>query len=367
MASVLRTIQSPGVEIREFDKSQYSTGIQGSYALVMGYSNSGPVETPIVGIADITTKNSVFGEPTNEAERYFHYACDEVIKNGGTLVATRLPYDTLNVDNIRSLTTIKIGETAAISGAVIHDVIRAGEFFDNYSQIEYVQSDELGKPLLLTGDEYEQITTGQDFPAKFIDKDLLLVNKSKEVYDNNAEGLITLLVDPIDAITVQMLSSNASENDQVVIFNGIKGIKQSDLAVNLSAQIRDTSVSERAAKLFKSIDFTVSGVEIDKTHANYLGMVVCKVHRDNTVQGLYNVQIIEAFVGSVHKNAKDPSTGMSDYLLDIVNANSQYFEMFDNPRNMNKNTVSANLANLTNDSILWVSAELEVIIKMISN
>ena len=93
----LRTILSPGVEITERDLSDYITGTVGTGVLVIGFAAHGRDYEPQI----ITTRSSwliQFGEPTNEAERYFFNACMEVINQGGRLYACKLPYknDALN-------------------------------------------------------------------------------------------------------------------------------------------------------------------------------------------------------------------------------------------------------------------------------
>ena len=74
----MRTIEAPGVEIREIDKSQYAPAIVGTAALVMGFANKGEDYTAM----EMTSRSAwvnYYGEPDNEAERYFYTACMEVI------------------------------------------------------------------------------------------------------------------------------------------------------------------------------------------------------------------------------------------------------------------------------------------------
>lgn len=88
----LRTIEAPGVEVKEIDKSAYTPAMTGSKCYVMGYANKGTPYEPM----QFTSKASwqlYYGDPRNEAERYFYNACAEVINQNGVLNCARLPYD----------------------------------------------------------------------------------------------------------------------------------------------------------------------------------------------------------------------------------------------------------------------------------
>ena len=113
----ITTLKSPGVEITERDLSQYTTAIAGTAVLVTGFAAKGRDYEPI----KITTRSSwlqQFGEPSNEAERYFFNAGMEVINQGGELYACKLPYKndalnqfvgktyTVNVSKLQELSTV---------------------------------------------------------------------------------------------------------------------------------------------------------------------------------------------------------------------------------------------------------------------
>ena len=113
----IRTIQSPGIEITERDISQYTTGPVGTAVLVTGFAAKGRDYEPML----ITSRSAwlqQFGEPTNEAERYFFNAGMEVINQGGKLYACKLPYKnealnkftaktyTVNVADLHQLSTV---------------------------------------------------------------------------------------------------------------------------------------------------------------------------------------------------------------------------------------------------------------------
>ena len=88
-----RTINSPGVEIRESDLSLTAPANVGTNIYITGFAQQGPVDEVLL----ISTKQelvNVFGTPTNSAERYFHYSLNEVLNSPATVYAGRLPYGT---------------------------------------------------------------------------------------------------------------------------------------------------------------------------------------------------------------------------------------------------------------------------------
>ena len=86
-----RTINSPGVEIRESDLSLTAPANVGTNIYITGFAQQGPLDE----VLSITTKQElvqVFGTPTNSAERYFHYSINELLNSPATIYASRLPY-----------------------------------------------------------------------------------------------------------------------------------------------------------------------------------------------------------------------------------------------------------------------------------
>tara|TARA_R110002020_G_scaffold137052_1_gene305711 strand:+ start:592 stop:3411 length:2820 start_codon:yes stop_codon:yes gene_type:complete len=86
-----RTINSPGVEIRESDLSLTAPLNVGTNVYATGFAQQGPLDE----VLKITTKqelNQVFGPPTNSAERYFYYTLSELLNSPANVYASRMPY-----------------------------------------------------------------------------------------------------------------------------------------------------------------------------------------------------------------------------------------------------------------------------------
>jgi len=85
-----RTIQSPGVEIRESDLS-LRVPSKGTTTYITGYANDGPTDE-VVGVSSITEFENIFGAPRTPAERYFYHTARAAMNSTGRCLVNRLPY-----------------------------------------------------------------------------------------------------------------------------------------------------------------------------------------------------------------------------------------------------------------------------------
>lgn len=87
-----RTIQSPGVEIRERDLSQRAILPTGTNIFMTGFAQKGPTDETIQ-ITSTQELENVFGIPTNPAERYFYFGAKQILEgSNGNLYVNRMPY-----------------------------------------------------------------------------------------------------------------------------------------------------------------------------------------------------------------------------------------------------------------------------------
>lgn len=92
----MRTIDSPGVEIKEIDLSLRVNTPVGTKVLLHGFASQGPTNELLLISSKEDLDNIYFGGPdagpTNPAERYFYHSASEVLNSPATLYTTRLPY-----------------------------------------------------------------------------------------------------------------------------------------------------------------------------------------------------------------------------------------------------------------------------------
>ena len=86
-----RTIQSPGVEIREIDLTQRPAAAVGTSVFIAGFANQGPVDE-IFNVGTFAEFEEIYGKPTTAAERYFYHSTKQVFDSDANVYVSRLPY-----------------------------------------------------------------------------------------------------------------------------------------------------------------------------------------------------------------------------------------------------------------------------------
>lgn len=129
----MRTIQSPGIELHEIDRSQYDTretNIVGTASLVMGFSDKGNDYTTR-RINTMTEFVNTYGYPeaNNEAEKYFYNSANEILNRGGILYTAKLPYDNEALGKF-SYTTYSVNSQNPKPLSSPYDVITEEKAFD---------------------------------------------------------------------------------------------------------------------------------------------------------------------------------------------------------------------------------------------
>jgi len=138
-----------------------------------------------------------------------------------------------------------------------------------------------------------------------------VVAACNRAYEDVTEGV----ADP-DAYTHVELSGFMSRNAAMMVS---------------AATLADQCVAKIAVDQFPDIGYMLSGT-VDRMHVKQVGLVVFRVFRDEANDNKLNFEPIESFVGQLDRNAKNERTGASDYIGDIVNAASQYVNLFANIR-----------------------------------
>jgi len=86
-----RTIQSPGVEINEVDLSLGAVNKIGTTIFVTGFAPQGPNDE-IVQVSSLSEFETIYGQPTNSAERYFYHTVAQSFNSRANIMVNRLPY-----------------------------------------------------------------------------------------------------------------------------------------------------------------------------------------------------------------------------------------------------------------------------------
>jgi len=331
MASPIRQINSPGVEIREIDKSFVAPTMVGTATYIMGFADKGEIYNPInlTSVGDLETN---FGRPTNEAEVYFYNACKEVMNEGSVLYAAKLPYNNDMDVNYKCIElTVAANDPIALSAAADYSYLSAAYVsLSGYPIIEGYKHIELGSVELISQSTYDVLVAGGAYTGG---GDFLIVNENKQVIGgiNDDEGLFVAIVDPFDGMLKQRIMASTDTD----IFNIVSGIVDGSGSViptstvkALSGTYAGTSISEDMAAYFPSIEYTENGANLDPDYFSWITVVVGKTVEDANNNNKLGIIYLEAWSGSLLKEAKDASTGQSSYIVDIINAQSSYIKMY---------------------------------------
>lgn len=102
------TLGSPGIEIREVDNSFRLDSSTATTVFIPGFASQGPVDE-VMSIGSMGDFETIYGVPTNAAERYFYYTVKAILDgsgNGVTVLCSRLPYGSGKGDIISNAYTM---------------------------------------------------------------------------------------------------------------------------------------------------------------------------------------------------------------------------------------------------------------------
>jgi hypothetical protein len=86
------TIASPGVQINEVDLSIIARPVGATDVLITGFAPQGPTED-IVNVGSVSEFESIYGTPTNAAERYLYHTARQILSQSpANLLVSRMPY-----------------------------------------------------------------------------------------------------------------------------------------------------------------------------------------------------------------------------------------------------------------------------------
>ena len=335
-----QTIESPGVQINEVDLSLRAVVPNGTNVLVLGYATQGPIEE-VLEIPDIQTYTTIYGTPTNAAERYFYYSVRGVLNGGGRPIVSRLPYGN----------GTGVGSTTKYS-CLAYPALPLGQKLLNVPNVTFSQEDLgyfFGAPsyLELTQDEYLQLVQGgiawQDTVqvagivpgnhfntfSSLVSAGLIVLNKFQSTFDNKSlEGYTIGFADSLDAnpqsdftcvqnieypplndpsvSATEFLTIPAERLNFLLQSTFTSGkpsvsrqIEQQNPNINLFQGAFIDSVSVRVAKLRQSI-YTPQAVTLDYTFADgFLG----SFNSRRQVQSQNGGQPVGFFLGDVENNS----------------------------------------------------------------
>lgn len=344
-----RTIQSPGVEIREKDLSLRVQTPVGTNILVPGFAPQGPTGEPIL-VTTISEFEQIFGQPGTAAERYLYYSMKEAVNSNANVWCLRLPYG---------------GEGGA-------------GWTNSYSALFYPMSADsvgwiIGRPanVTLNLSDYTDLLRGNfDWKNPSVGTEAarlsgLYVSKDGSISTNAGFFLVNTLQTSINELGEGYyvgVSTNDAANSSLSSF----GAGYTDSSPNYDSIKTMTSLSALSSltlggNMFtipqSRLEFTLSATKIQgdsgvtciseilekpgfsayetAEYQDYLAFAVYRIRRSLADVGLLTLASTEQYLGSLDVNRKkaSPSGGVLEnaFIEDLVNAGSGSVQIIVNP------------------------------------
>jgi len=190
-----RTIQSPGVEIRESDLS-LRTVSQGTTIYATGFANEGPTDE-VVGVTGISDFEQIYGEPRTPAERYFYHTVKAALNSTSSVLVNRLPYGDELGDGFGSKMSVLAYPASGVGTSNYSDT--NAWFFGKPKQFELTQDQyiKLKNGELFTGGWSETATTADTWSSvgALSSAAMLIINKAQTIIDGQFNGYYVGIAD----------------------------------------------------------------------------------------------------------------------------------------------------------------------------
>lgn len=337
-----RTINSPGVEVRETDLSLIAPQNVGTNVFITGFANSGPTDE-VIKITNREELDAVYGQPTNSAEKYFYYGIKELLTSPANIYTYRLPYGAdsgLGFGSLYSALAYPViavdtnGNTTTLSG------LSTGTYF-------------LGAPihLDLTQTEYNSLvdgditwsgvssTTALSSFTSIGQAGIIVLNKSQTTINPQFEGYYVGIAD----------NSNINPNSPHNSIIGIKTVSVSGditqsrytdvptgtLQFNLSSPVGNSSSVSQVLENLTS--YNIDGREDD----DVLSIGVFKIRKSIYANEAFKLDYIvdSAIVGSIdyHRQQLNPTGGPSvSFFLESRDDGDRNVQILVNPHISNR-------------------------------
>lgn len=141
-----RTINSPGVEIRERDLSLRVPQAAGTNVYVAGFSDQGPTDE-VLDVSSLTEFENIYGTPKTPAERYFYHTVKSTLNSSARLKVNRLPYGSDSGQGFGSYVSVLAYPAMSVSDGTVSsklDLLSGAYFLGapkqfNITQQEYIE------------------------------------------------------------------------------------------------------------------------------------------------------------------------------------------------------------------------------------
>jgi hypothetical protein len=330
-----RTISSPGVQINEVDLSLIARPSGETNVFITGFASQGPTDE-IINVTSVSEFESIFGLPTNAAERYLYHSARQILTTSpANLLVTRLPYGENLGDgfsNKRSALVFPISSNNATS-------------YEDATEYLLMEP----KSIVITDADYQKLVTNDVAWTSAYNTStisgfsqlgyggLIVLNDAKTTINNIYEGYYIGFADNTNINP----STNFDSIVGVKSYTGISGDVQTFVTVpnnRFNFALSGTSVSLFNNSISEIIENAPIGYDFSSDlFDDYLTSMVFKlrpsIYQQDTVSLDYVIS--ESNTGSLYSlrqlnnpNGGSPSTSFLD---NIVNTKSNNIRVITNP------------------------------------
>ena len=306
-----RTIQSPGVEIKEIDQSIRPVVPAGTNILVAGFADKGPTDE-IIQVTSRSEFTDIYGEATVPAELYLSSTTNALLNSPANIFVYRMPYGTgkgIGFGNNYSVLAYPASAMRITKDKATPDVLTT---FSDTVSAGLTRTVLIGEPkhFTLTQEQYFKIQqkdgfdwvdeTASDFTslADLGKAAILIVNKAQTTIDQSFQGFYVGAIDNTDLnpatdfnsiINIETQTTSTSGNDVKLGKNSFSILPTSRLDNLLSAKssnnvdtfgANDNSISETMEEL---TDFDISTRQFDDTVSIGIFKLAATPASDNSI------------------------------------------------------------------------------------
>ena len=245
-----RTINSPGVELREKDLSLRVPTTAGTSVYITGFADQGPTDE-VIKPSSLSEFTNIYGLPTNAAERYFYHTVRSVFNSSAEVYVNRLPWGADTGAGFGSQIGVLAYPVVALSSnSTYTSTLSTGIPYDAEGNVTYV----VGQPtqFSISKEQYLSILNGETFVwsnlsaasfnnlASLGNAGILVFNKAQTTIDNKYKGHYIALADntninpasAYDAIRGINTVTTSSSTTGTTNYTSIPGVR---LAFSLTA------------------------------------------------------------------------------------------------------------------------------------
>lgn len=332
-----RSIQSPGVEIREKDLSLRVQTPVGTNVLVPGFAPQGPTGEPIL-VTTISEFEQIFGQPGTAAERYLYYSMKEAVNSNANVWCVRLPYGGEGGAGwTKSYSALFYPMSANATGWEIQAPVNVTLTLEEYTEMLRGNIDWATQSTMTGKASAAFLKVGDTITSN---AGIVIVNTLQTSINENGEGYYIGISSNADA------RSDSSPNyDSIKYMTSLSAISsttaggnyfripQSRLEFTLSAtKIEGDSGVTSMSEILEKPGF--SAYETDE-YQDHISFAIYKIRRSLADVGLLALASTEQYLGSLDANRKkaSPSGGVLEnaFVEDVVNATAKSVQVLINP------------------------------------